>query len=792
MSARDIALQDVERGDPLDHTSPLLNDVSSNSDRRPRNSRPSSRHRSTWTYKRQDKLSDTTKTPEGEDEPLLREDFVPISVLTAIDDGPRFATLEYLAPWFPEADPTHPKAQTWRTWRSKREIVLRGCSIVAVVVLVINLAATVYLKVKWKTTGDLGTIYRGKCSKAQQLSSRLHIVINILSIILLSISNVCMQLLAAPTRQEIDEAHGKFIWLDIGVPSFRNLWHINIKRRVILIFLAVTSIPLHFFYNSTIIPTVAVNTYAYIAVSSEFLHGGAWNTSEIVHPQLGQYWERNMTGLLQTWHGLDLQSTIQSMQLNAKNGTSYAYVNTLDCLLMYNDLMGNRSDLIMVSSAPPEENNTLLVYGMAASGTWDTGYVLCQWPNTFDCGRLAELPVAEQVQAVQDWNMGGYKIDHCLSSQRSTENLCSVEYSFSILLIVCIFNFLKCIGICYTARYHSTPDDRPLVNIGDAICSFLQDPDKTTRGMSLVSKQQIAKSDEIWRTPTTQMYQFRQPRWLYAVSWKRWSLCIGLALVIIITATIFLATGITGLKNRNFPTDIHSLLSMGFGAVHPKSLVGFITPSPSAKSLYLSVGFSNLWQFAISLLYLAYNGVLTAMLVANEWDEFGKTRKTLRLTSPQGIQRSSYFISVPLKYGLPVLVAFGALHYTISQSVFVVYLVRFLSNGEEDVGHRSATSGYSCFGSITSLVLGFALVLLLILAGFLGKYKNGTPLASTCSAAISAACHRPSRDTQAHMFQLYWGAVSWNPQTHIGHCCFTTAKDVTGEQSRPVPGCLYS
>lgn len=257
-----------------------------------------------------------------------------------------------------------------------------------------------------------------------------------------------------------------------------------------------------------------------------------------------------MTVLLQTWHGLDLQSTIQSMQVNAKNGTSYAYINTLDCLLMYNDLMGNRSDLIMVSSAPPEENNTLLVYGMAASGTWDTGYVLCRWPNTFDCGRLAELPVAEQVQAVKDWNIGGYKIDHCLSSQRSKKNLCSVEYpsryclvglyhllNFRLLLVihidvvslvVCIFNFLKCIGICYTARYHSTPDDRPLVNIGDAICSFLQDPDKTTRGMSLVSKQQIAKSDEIWRTPTAQMYRFRQPRWLCAVSWKRWSLCIGL------------------------------------------------------------------------------------------------------------------------------------------------------------------------------------------------------------------------------------------------------------------------
>ncbi|KAI4173414.1 MAG: hypothetical protein LQ343_002946 [Gyalolechia ehrenbergii] len=140
---------------------------------------------------------------------------------------------------------------------------------------------------------------------------------------------------------------------------------------------------------------------------------------------------------------------------------------------------------------------------------------------------------------------------------------------------------------------------------------------------------------------------------------------------------------------------------MGFGAVHPKSLVGLIAPSASPKTLYLSVSFSNIWQFIISLLYLAYNAVLTAMLVANEWDSFGKIQKNLRVTAPKGHQRSTYFVSVPLKYGLPILFAFGALHYTTSQSVFVVYLIRFFSNGEEDVEHRSATSGYSCIAIIT-------------------------------------------------------------------------------------------
>ena len=89
------------------------------------------------------------------------------------------------------------------------------------------------------------------------------------------------------------------------------------------------------------------------------------------------------------------------------------------------------------------------------------------------------------------------------------------------------------------------------------------------------------------------------------------------------------------------------------------------------------------------------------MLLANEWDRFGETRKTLRVTTPQGHQRSSYFISVPLKYGLPVLVLFGILHWTISQSVFVVYITRFLSSGAEDLAQRSAASGYSCIAIIT-------------------------------------------------------------------------------------------
>ena len=87
----------------------------------------------------------------------------------------------------------------------------------------------------------------------------------------------------------------------------------------------------------------------------------------------------------------------------------------------------------MISSKTPESNNSLLIYGLASGGTWNVGTVLCGSSNTFSCDRLGNLPQAQQVQAAQEWNMGGYKIDYCLSGQESVQNLCSVEYSSSII-----------------------------------------------------------------------------------------------------------------------------------------------------------------------------------------------------------------------------------------------------------------------------------------------------------------------------------------------------------------------
>ena len=112
------------------------------------------------------------------------------------------------------------------------------------VVCIINLTITIWGSARYKTTG--GTLSEGDCGRIKNLNRVLHILINFLSTILLSGSNYCMQCLSAPTRIEVDKAHAEKRWLDIGVPSLRNLRHIRARRLYLWLLLGLSSIPVHF------------------------------------------------------------------------------------------------------------------------------------------------------------------------------------------------------------------------------------------------------------------------------------------------------------------------------------------------------------------------------------------------------------------------------------------------------------------------------------------------------------------------------------------------------------------
>jgi hypothetical protein len=124
-----------------------------------------------------------------------------------------------------------------------------------------------------------------------------------------------------------------------------------------------------------------------------------------------------------------------------------------------------------------------------------------------------------------------------------------------------------------------------------------------------------------------------------------------------------------------------SFVTLGFGRVSASTLSNFgnlIDKDRSTISqFYRIVIIVNAWQFVVSLIYIQFNAVLTAMLANLEWQRYA-TRKPLRVTTPVSMQRQSYFVSIPYRYGIPQLTMFAFLHYTISQSIFVVPFENFV------------------------------------------------------------------------------------------------------------------
>ena len=116
--------------------------------------------------------------------------------------------------------------------------------------------------------------------------------------------------------------------------------------------------------------------------------------------------------------------------------------------------------------------------------------------------------------------------------------------------------------------------------------------------------------------------------------------------------------------------------------------------------MYQDILFANMWQLLISLSYMAFNALISCLMVAAEWAKYSGKRKPLRVSFPQGIQRSSFAVSMPLIYGIPLTVTMAVLHWAVSQSIFVVRVVSYWSDGSQDFDSTITAGNFSPLGII--------------------------------------------------------------------------------------------
>ena len=362
------------------------------------------------------------------------------------------------------------------------------CAMVAAVVLIINLTLMIWAVISSEIHNGLGTLQNGGCKKTATLTFWAHLAINVLSTLLLGASNYSMQCLSSPTRCEIDKTHGKGIWLDIGVPSVRNLRHLSTVRVTLWWLLAISSIPLHLLYNSAVFSTSCTNMYDIFLVSSEFSSGAPFSSpfkDSITHEIYND--------------------TLEGLESLRKNQTSLERLDVKKCVDVYTaPIISSYSDVLLVSTYSNSTNSLLDFQPQAA---------LYEYPeNPFVCAKRnkCSLPFAN-FSDPHIW------LDYCLSVP--TEEHCKLQFSLAIMIVVIVCNLIK--TVCMSTIVWKQ-DPEPLVTLGDAIASFIDRPDVTTKENCIAGKAQFQRKS--WE-PLSHRWDPKSLFLFRAASFRRWIVC---------------------------------------------------------------------------------------------------------------------------------------------------------------------------------------------------------------------------------------------------------------------------
>lgn len=412
----------------------------------------------------------------------------------------------------------------------------------------------------------------------------------------------------------------------------------------------------------------------------------------------------------------------------------------------------------------------------------------CFWQN-------AHIYLPRLQNNASDWRPWGGRVDYCMSEPAQPE--CRLQFSVYLLAIVMAFNAVKCVVILVAARGIK---EKPLLTIGDAVATFLEREDESTKGIGWVEQQDILRAKKDYtsvQNPTARPGQ--NHRWFYTV--KR-SLLIAATLslsIAIIVLVALLAWGYTAILGSK---SISSILSIRLGTLDPRMLIQSGTAGAGAAGVFQNVFLANAPQIIISLVYFSYNAAITSMLLASEWSGYSIVPKGLRVSSePMGEQRSTYYFSLPLRYAAPLLVMSTIIHWLASQSIFVVVVEAYNMFGFHSettacyhfpgrrgsytsrprpdqvtdpryCGEDFITCGYSVLGILLTLTM--AIVFALALVG-LGMKRIGGEMPVVGSNSIAIAANSQPRREWAHednilvtlQSRLKWSmAEGWRSTDH--------------------------
>ncbi|KAI1383081.1 uncharacterized protein F4822DRAFT_422100 [Hypoxylon trugodes] len=335
-------------------------------------------------------------------------------------------------------------------------------------------------------------------------------------------------------------------------------------------------------------------------------------------------------------------------------------------------------------------------------------------------------------------------VRYCLA-EPSPANICRVELSNVLLLatIVCVFSK---VFICTLIIYYLLSES--LVTLGDALGSFILNPDPITLGFGTLSisdslQLQSGAHRKLQSDGTMGPSERTQPRrWrnhktnkiISAIPKSAWSstfapiilcLCVGLYYAIQVDV-------MRRLDGRN---------SIGESGV-PFFVGSFVNINGYLPTLLVA----NLPQFILSYCFFSYNSFFTRLVAEKEFNSYSLTPyKPLRVSYPTGEQVSTYWLQLPCKYSIPLLITSTVLHWLASNSTFLfVSYGGYLFNPYYDSGvalnGAEAVLGFYPLAILIFFSMSVIVVFIPILFGI--RRIPGDMVIGACdSLVLSAACH---------------------------------------------------
>ena len=394
----------------------------------------------------------------------------------------------------------------------------------------------------WPSLVGTTMLFRGDCATASRTNLSLHIALNAIATLVLASSNAFMQVLCAPTRSNVDSAHRQQHHVDIGVQSLRNLWFIPRHKVGLWLLLALTSVPLHLYFNSSLSESRA-STDMFLFVATEgFLAPEAAEQNFIrgLPPARSDYLFFDPTfrtpGCFENQPAAAVHDdTFPSSLLSeiSRNASVFQWKNlTIDeCLSIYDDpdksltlyrhailVVRNESDPAMVgwdahvSAFPAFEERTVF------NTLWST--LRFKRTDEFIGDRMQQIAQnASYADAMRQWEWVHARLgldpksrNITINSTCSTRPLATLQAAYCLaepwvapcelhvqnltLMIVCIFCLVKsvvCLVSIILLRH-----DNPLITPGDAIESFIAMPDPHTEDMCWTSQRPERVGGKSW------------------------------------------------------------------------------------------------------------------------------------------------------------------------------------------------------------------------------------------------------------------------------------------------------